>query len=339
MEIALYPHPISGWLRPFMKAFLPANLMLCVCLALNLSAGTPTPNDKEETKLGLTLSTEFIGSSDTELEGGNLEYRYVNFYQSNWALVQIIPVGEASSLSLILGYNLAHRQITEPTDFEDDESWPEFKRTHPYWDNIPLPKQLQSLVGSVEYFHPLNEKWAFSGSLSRGSYVTDQGLLSDGWGTAASVMAMYAWSHDLNLAFGATYDSLSHDYRFVPVIGVDWRISKKWSLAIGFPATALTYIVTPNFRMSLEAAGSGGTYYVKDDPAPGLAPSSLADSLLESTDVRLGFRIDWKINSTFSISASSGFVLYREFKYIDRDFKLKSANISSFSAFSGNIAF
>jgi len=322
-----------------MRAFQPVTLLLGICLVQSLTAATPLPVEKEAEKAGLVLSTELIGSGDAGLHGGNLEYRYVGFYQSNWTLAQTIPIRNNSSLTLSLGYNLGLRKINEPSELNKDDDWPEFKKNHPYWNNIPLPSRLQSLAGSAEYFHPLNEKWAFSASLCHGSYVAKKGLLSDGWGTSASVVAMYAWSPDLNLAFGAAYDSLSHDYRLVPIIGIDWRLSEKLSLTIGFPSTALTYKLFKKIWMSVEATGSGGTYFVKDDPAPGIAPRSLAGSMLESTEVRLGYRVDWHINQRFSVSASSGYVLYREFKYIGRDFKLKSDNITSFSALSGNIAF
>ncbi|MBK9989588.1 MAG: hypothetical protein IPP19_02330 [Verrucomicrobia bacterium] len=322
-----------------MRAFPPVTLLLGICLACSLTAAKPVPVEKEADKRGPVLTSELIGSGDAEMNGGGLEYRYVGFYQANWTLAQTIPIQEASTLTFSLGYNLGLRHIDEPSDLDDDDDWPEFTKNHPYWNNIPLPKKLQSLVGSFEYFHPLDEKWAFSASLCQGSYVTSKGLLSDGWGTSASIVAMYAWSPDINLAFGAAYDSLSHDYRLVPIIGIAWNLSEKWSLSIGFPSTALSYKLSKKYWMSLEATGSGGTYFVKDDPAPGLAPRSLADSMLENTEVRLGYRFDWHINRTFSVSATSGYVLYREFKYIGRDFKLKSGNISSFGAISGSISF
>lgn len=298
------------------------------------SSSLPVPEKK-----GLTFSNEIILSSDTELKAGDSKYRHVSFVHSNWILSQSVPVGQTSSLTFGLAYNLSLRRVTEPSGWEDDDFWKEYKRTHPDWDRVPIPNRLQSLSTSFEYAQQVNDRWSLSSCVSAGSYVAGKKLLSDGFGTTASIMALYKWDSAVTLAVGASYDSLSHDYRFVPLIGIDWQLNDKWSAAIGFPSTAITYAMTQNLTMALEASGSGGTYLVQEEPAPGITPRSLTGSKLETTEVRLGFKVGWKINSTFSISATTGHVLYREFKYIDRDYRLRSRDVSAFGAISGTISF
>jgi len=299
----------------------------------------PTPTTTTPEKIGLTFSNEVIASSDTTLKADDSKYRHVTFVHSNWNLSQALSINQTSTLTFGLAYDLSAHQVSEPAGWEDDDFWKEYKRTHPDWNRVPLPKQLQSLTASVEYARQINDSWSVSTSVSTGSHVAGKKLLSNGWGTAASIMGLYKWNPEVTLAIGAAYDSLSHDYRFVPLIGVDWQINPKWSAAIGFPSTAVTYAMTDNLTMALEASGSGGTFHVQEDPAPGISPRSLAGSKLESTEVRLGYKVGWRINSTFSVSATTGNVLYREFKYIDRDYKLKSRDVSAFVAISGAISF
>jgi len=302
-------------------------------------ADTPSiPVTTKAEKSGPVFVNEIVIGSDTELKATDTDYRHVSFYHASWGLSQAVPVGESGNLTFGLAYTLSHRRVTDPPSWEDN-SWKEFKSTHPDWNRIPIPRVLQSLSASIEYGQTIDDYWSISSCISTGSYTAKKGLLSDGWGAATSVMAQYKWSPTLTLAFGAAYDSLSHDYRYVPLVGFDWQFSDKWSAAIGFPSTAVTYTMNRHLSMAIELSGAGGTYHVKDDPAPGAAVRSLASSKLETTEVRLGFKIGWKINDTYSISATTGHVVYREYKYIDRDYKLRSHDISEFGAISGTISF
>jgi hypothetical protein len=138
--------------------------------------------------------------------------------------------------------------------------------------------------------------------------------------------------------FGVAYNSLAQDLKIVPVLGCDWRPTEKWSVAIGFPKTGVTYKLNRQVSLGLAVSGSGGGYYVKNDPQPGIAPRSLADSKLQYLDARLGFYCNWKINDTFRISGTVGQVLLRQIKYIDRDYKLKSHGTTPFLSLSGTIS-
>ncbi|MFT3783332.1 MAG: DUF6268 family outer membrane beta-barrel protein [Nibricoccus sp.] len=316
-----------------------ALFVFAVFLAPCAWAAPAQPPAVDDEKSGPVFSTEVIASSDAELKGTNAsEYRHVSFYHASWALAQTIPVRPTSTLTFGLNYSVSGRRVTEPPKWADDK-WADFKATHPDWDRVPIPTRLQALSANVEYATEVNGRWTLSTNVGAGSYVATKGLLSKGCGFSTSVMGLYKWSPTLDIAVGVAFDSLSHDYRLVPLIGFDWQLNDKWSLAIGFPSTALTYSLTKRLTLGIEASGSGGTFYVQDDPAPGIAPRSLAESKLETIEVRLGFKAAWKINDTFSISGTSGHVLYREFKYIDRGYKLKSHNLASFIALGGTISF
>jgi hypothetical protein len=237
----------------------------------------------------------------------------------SWALNQRIGLGEYRHLTFGLDY--------EQTDIDADNFAP-----------IPLPDRLQSLGASVKYFQPIDQQWMMSASIGAGSQVAKSGLLSDGWGGRASVVAIYNRSKEFTFMFGVAYNSLSQDLKIMPIFGCDWRPSEKWSFAFGFPKTGATYKLKKTVALGLAVSGAGGAFYVKDDPLPGIAPRSLADSRLQYLELRLGFNCDWKINDTFRVTGAVGQVLYRQFKYIDRDFKLKSSNTVPFVSLSGTIS-
>lgn len=323
---------------------LASTVVLCLSTWLFSAVGARAADAAVETapeskKFGLILATDTVLSGEAEMKTNESQYRHVMMVHSSWGLSQSLPVGQAGLLTLGLGYNISHAFVQEPSGWEDDDFWKEYKRTHPDWDKLPIPKKLQSLAFSVDYAQTLTERWTLTNNVSAGSYVGNCGLLSNGWGVTVSSIGQYKCRDNVTVAIGAVYDSLSHDYRFVPVLGFDWQINQKWAAAIGFPSTSVSYAINRKLTTVIEATGSGGTYRVQEDPAPGLSPRSLANSKLETLEVRLGNRIIWKINDTFSVNAASGLMLYREFKYIDRDYKLKSHSASSFISVGGSISF
>lgn len=321
---------------PFIHlVLLGACLLGAPALRASPRANEPSASDK----LGFVFSNEIVSSGDTELKAGDSKYQHVAFLHSHWNLSRTIPTGETSALTLGLAYNLSVYRVSEPADWEDDDEWEAYKQANPDWERVPLPKRLQSLAASLEYSSQINDRWSFTSNVSFGSYVAGKKILSEGWGAAASVMGLYKWSPNVTVAIGAAYDSLSHDYRFVPLIGVDWQINPKWSASIGFPSTAVTYAFRENLTFSVEASGAGGTFHVQEEPAPGITPRELAGSKLDTLEIRLGLKAVWRINDTFSISAGTGHVVYREFKYIDRDYRLKSRDMSGYGSLGGSISF
>ena len=340
------------------KSILAASLALLSCHALHAQPTQSPAPDKvglsrdidrsheliEETppmapgKFGLFFAGEATSSSEAKLKGGDTTYRHVAIQNATWALGQNIPFSKNRNLTIGLGYDRTQIDVEGPINWKDDNFWKDYKRDHPNWDRLPLPSRLQSLTASLSYSQKIDEKWSISSSIAVGSHVGKTELLSNGWGTNASLMGLYTWSPDLTFAIGAAYDSISHDYRIMPILGFEWRPAEKWSVAIGFPKTAVSYELNKKVTMSLAASGSGGTYFIKDDPYPGVTSRSLSNSKLEYTEARLGFQTDWKINDTFAVTTSIGQVLYREFKYIDRNNKVRSRDAVPFVSIGGSIA-
>jgi hypothetical protein len=297
------------------KIFLATALTFPLCLALPAQPMQPLAPGQ----IGLSLSSTATLSGDAKLNDGDVTYKNIGIYNSSWALNQRIGLGGRRNLTIGLDY--------DRTDIERKDD-----------AKFPLPGLLQSLGASVKYFQPIDQQWLLSASIGAGSQVTDTGLLSDGWGMRASAVGIYNRSRQLTLVFGLAYNSLSQDLKLMPIFGCDWRPTEAWSFALGFPKTGVTYKLDKKIALGLAVSGSGGAYYVKNDPLPGTAPRSLDDSRLQYLEVRLGFNGDWKINDTFRVSGTVGQVLYRQFKYIDRDYKLKSRDTVPFLSLSGTIS-
>jgi hypothetical protein len=297
------------------KTVLAAVLTLSLCSALRAQPiETPEPG-----KIGLTFLGKFTSSGKGDLRDNTATFEDVSTRNYSWLLSQHIALGQGRRLSIAVDYD--QTDIDTPTDSQ-----------------IPLPNRFESLSASLRYFHPFSRQWMLSTSVGAGSSVTDTGLLSDGWGARASAIAIYNRNRQLTFMFGIAYNSLAEDLKVVPVFGLDWRPAEKWSVAIGFPKTGVTYKMNKEIALSLAISGAGGAFYVKDDPKPGVAPRSLADSKLQYLEARIGFSCDWKINDTFRVSGTVGQVLLRQFKYIDHDYKLKSHGTVPFLSLAGTIS-
>jgi hypothetical protein len=297
------------------KTFFATILIVLVCCAVHAQPLQPLAPGQS----GLSFSSTATGSGKASLQDGRTTYDDIRVTNFSLATHQRVAIGNRRTLAFGLDYDV--------TDIDSPNPAP-----------LPLPDRLQSVGTSLRYFQPFDQQWMLSASVGAGSYVADSRLLSEGWGARASIVGIYNRSRELTFMFGVAYNSLSSDLRILPVFGLDWRPTEKWSLAIGFPRTGVTYKVNKAVALSLAASGSGGAYQVKNDPLPGIAPRSLADSKLQYLEVRLGFNADWKIDDTFRISGMVGQVLYRQFKYIDRDYKLKSHGTAPFLSLSGTIS-
>jgi hypothetical protein len=265
----------------------------------------------EPGQIGLSLSAAATGSTKGKLTNGSTTYSDIGVTSHAWALDQRIALGQLRSLTIGLNYDL--------TNIDTKTSAP-----------APLPDRLQSLGASLRYFQPFDKQWMLSASVGAGSHVADSGLLADGWAARVSVVGIYNQSRQLTLMAGTAYDSFAPDLRIVPILGCDWRPTEKWSFAFGFPKTSATYKLNKKVALGLAVSGSGGAFLVKNDPLPGATTRSLADSKLQYLEARLGFNADWKLNDTFRLSGTVGQVLYRQVKYIDRDYKLRSRGTTPF---------
>lgn len=272
-----------------------------------------------EGKIGLSVTNAVTGSGKGELKDNVATYDDISVRNFSWTLNQHIALDQHRRLSLVFDYD--RNEIDVPNAA-----------------HVPLPERLQSLGASLRYFQPFNQQWMLSASVGASSSVTETGLLSDGWGARASAMGIYNKSRQFTFVFGLAFNSATSDLRLVPILGCDWRPSEKWSVAIGFPRTGVTYKFNKQVSVNLAVSGAGGAYYVKDDPRPGIAPRTLADSRLQYLDARIGFGCNWKINDTFRISGTIGQVLLRQIKYIDRDYKLRSKGTTPFLSLSGTLS-
>lgn len=296
-----------------------------LCLSLCASALAQSEIMPEPGPIGLTVNARLTGSMDSKLKRDGTTYDQIDTGSSEIGVTQTFRLSKGNSLRF--GLECQRTTIDQGLTAGDPV--------------VPLPDELNSVSASISYTHVASPTWIFMGRVGAGSHVTDTDLLSEGWAANAMAMAIYNRSKTLTYMFGLVYSSNMEDLRVLPIFGLNWRPAPKWSIAVGFPKTGATYHFTRAFSLGLGFSGGGGSYYVKTDPRfrPSANSQPLGDTWLQQRDIRLGFDANWKINQTVRISGAVGQVLYRKFKYVDRDFELKSDNFAPFVSVAGIIAF
>lgn len=282
------------------------------------AAPAPEPQD---TSAGFSFSSSYslTGKTKMKAEGngvGKVDLQNYSFEASQKVLPQFT-----------VGVGYEHTKIG--TDTEADTK-------------AALPDNLRSLSLKMVYFRQLNSDWSMV-VMGSPEWNTAQGSVfdSDGLGFSTGVQFSKRVSPTFSYSLGLGYNSQAKgSLKVLPIAGLSWSPAPDWTLSVGFPRTGVTYRFTKELSLSLQAEGTGGSYYVKDDPLPSASGKpSLADTHLQFYDIRAGLALNYTVDKSTSLSLSVGEVLARRFDYHDRDYELKSRNMAPYFSVSANFGF
>lgn len=108
-------------------------------------------------------------------------------------------------------------------------------------DHLPEnPDAFLSLLGAVTYIKPLSKKWTLAGSLIPRWNGNADDVFNNSFQFGGSLLAAYKRSPNLIYRFGLYYNSEFFGPFFVPLLGIDWKISGKDNL-FGVLPQILTY--------------------------------------------------------------------------------------------------
>ena len=204
----------------------------------------------------------------------------------------------------------------------------------------PMVKRLHDLTNDFTVKWAASDKWIVVGNAGFGWYNSGSNFNSHGLGVSVAAGAVRNFGENLSVMAGVGYNSLArHDRRWMPGLGVSYVISPRWSVSLGYPQTAVTYVVTGDFTLSLVAEGECQTYHVRAADLKGDASGRIHDGKMEFTDVRTGLRADYKINSHLSASVTAGWLFEREFDFYDNDYKMKSDGGAPYAGIALNAKF
>jgi hypothetical protein len=297
------------------RALVVAVASLVTPLSAQTSGGAPAT----DTSAGFSSSFAFAASGRTDLKSGGTDFGSIRVRDYSLSVGQSIT----PEFNVGLGYELHTLDLGAGAA------------------TTPLPTRLKSLTASFSYSQKLSEKWTGVLFASPVCHVAGGSFSGQGFGVTTGVLATCKSSETYSWAIGVAYDSLARgEFRVLPVGGLEWKFAPGWSLALGFPRTAISYQVSDALQISLCAEGNFGSYYVQDDPTPG-APGkpSLARTRLEYSEARTGLAASYKLSPSSALVATIGEAFDRRFDYHVRHFKLKSRDTAAYASLACSVGF
>lgn len=168
-------------------------------------------------------------------------------------------------------------------------------QTNGYLHTFLLP--LQAKFGSS------HSGWRFSVApvLSGSSNVVKDPdeWAADAWQLLAAIVGDRALTPAVKLRYGICADHVFGDYRVYPTVGVDWEISERWKVQIGFPQMLMTYSWSDSLATLVSLAPAGNSWLVKDR-------SLENQSQLEYEAWSVDWQVRWTISGKWRLAVSLG---------------------------------
>lgn len=209
----------------------------------------------------------------------------------------------------------------------------------------PFPERLRSTSIDLSWQHRFDERWSSILAMSPGLNWAGSRCERSAFGVRGIAGAVVQQNANLKLLAGIVFDSQSTDYKVLPAVGLEWKSSDQWTVALGFPHTAVTFNVSPDFALALEFEANTRTYDVADDPWRGFTGNTdhlLDDSKFEYSDARVGLKATYRFSPRCALNAAVGSVVYREGEYHKDGLKVpkfKSDGLAAYGSLGLTVSF
>jgi hypothetical protein len=124
----------------------------------------------------------------------------------------------------------------------------------------------------------------------------------------------YIHSAEVQLVFGVGVN-LQAWFPALPGGGIRWKFSPKWVLNAVLPAPRLEYLVNRDFTLFAGADIKANTFRMDDRFGDSHGDTGLNSAWLSYEEVRAGVGVEWKINSSLSLTVGGGYIPWRQFDF------------------------
>jgi len=261
----------------------------------------PAPRLRED----VSIDGSYVAGSNASVNGGskagNLSEDLFKF-----GYTVSMPVNEALAIRLEAGY----RQF----DFGS------------LGTSAAIPQSLQTANLGLGASYRLDPKWQLFAEL------TPQLDSVDGWGSDSTIFRLsgafgYVYAYRPNIIFTtglAINPGGFSDFPIMPVGGVHWKITDKWTLDLGLPRTALDYALTDKLHLWTGGSFEGGTYKTGETYGNAFDRPDLNERKFSYREIRVGVGADYTLAEGLSLGGEIGSAVYREFDFNQDNDKVKA---------------
>jgi hypothetical protein len=229
---------------------------------------------------GTWLPDADIRGGDGELEMREVKFGFTRRFDGN------------GRLQFSTGINYTLRDLEAPT-------------------SARLPDSLHSLALQLGAEYRFSEKLTLAARLSPGLSSDFEGTGDDDFRVPVSFQAKYKVSSTLTTVTGLAYTGQSHSIPVLPVLGVTYLPSERWTLTFGFPRTAAVYKTPAGCEYFLAGEFSGGEY--------GIHTPGVGAEVLRYKDYRALLGAELPLFPGGRLAVSAGYAFGREFSFYEGD--------------------
>ena len=174
-----------------------------------------------------------------------------------------------------------------------------------------LPDALHSIALQLGAEYRYSDKLTLGLRLSPGLSSDFEGIGSDDLRLPVSFQARYKVSSTLTTVTGVAYTGQSHSIPVLPVVGLTYLPSERWTFTFGFPRTAAVYKTRQGLEYFLAGEFSGGEY--------GIHTPEVGAEVLRYKDYRALLGAELPIFPGGRLAISAGYAFGREFSFYEDD--------------------
>ncbi len=167
------------------------------------------------------------------------------------------------------------------------------------------------LAPSVIY--RLDSRWTLFGGLGANANGDAAADMTDAVVGIGFLGARRQFSERFALNFGV-YGStrLEDDPRVIPMVGVEWQVSKKWRLASQGTSGQLSYQIKDPLRLFLGLGFEFRDFRLDDD-------SSIPEGVFRDESIPISLGLEWNPNPAASVTLQAGRAFARSLEILDRN--------------------
>jgi Domain of unknown function (DUF6268) len=172
-----------------------------------------------------------------------------------------------------------------------------------------LPYSLTKIAAQIAIGSSLTDSLSWEADASPGVYYTGDHITGNSFDVPVALLGHWKINPHfaVSLGVGANYFSQNP---VLPIGGLVWNVTDRWTVSAGFPATRLTYQVTPRAQLYAGFDRQSGGF--RNGPTNDQRTNN---AILSYTENKLGGGLVLRPSRGVKLDLSSGFDFQREFNY------------------------
>jgi len=172
-----------------------------------------------------------------------------------------------------------------------------------------LPGSLYSTTLGLRLDHQLDQRLGYSVFVAPGIAGDYRSIGGEDVRVRLGVLGRYSSSQRLTLLAGLIYTPGYHSLQVLPMLGMVYRPDDRWTLSIAAPRPGVSYALTPELKLNLNAEYHGTEYQLHQE--------SLGARVVRYRDFRFTGGAEWNLADRLTGELAAGWAVGRKFLFYE----------------------